>query len=62
MSEHDPSGSTLCIHSVCVAVEHRRKGLATSMLTQYCQNILQDRNRSPAHSNPFSTQADIHSP
>lgn len=29
MSSHDPEGSTLALHSVCVAAEHRRQGLAT---------------------------------
>ena len=29
----------LCIHSVCVAEEYRRKGIATGMLLQYVTNM-----------------------
>ena len=32
MDGHDPSGPTLCIHSVVVAESHRRKGYATTLL------------------------------
>lgn len=32
MDGHDPSGPTLCIHSVVVAESLRRKGYATTML------------------------------
>mmetsp|Transcript_2552 Transcript_2552/g.5685 ORF Transcript_2552/g.5685 Transcript_2552/m.5685 type:complete len:184 (-) Transcript_2552:144-695(-) len=35
MSTHDPDGKLLCIHSVVVAHEHRRKGLASRMLKAY---------------------------
>ncbi|KAL0042704.1 hypothetical protein WJX79_008208 [Trebouxia sp. C0005] len=37
MSRHDPEGQTLCIHSVCVAAEHQRKGIARRMLKAYLQ-------------------------
>mmetsp|Transcript_24320 Transcript_24320/g.76619 ORF Transcript_24320/g.76619 Transcript_24320/m.76619 type:complete len:118 (-) Transcript_24320:2045-2398(-) len=35
MSSHDPEGTTLCIHSVCVAEPERRKGLGLRMLKAY---------------------------
>ncbi|RYG57059.1 GNAT family N-acetyltransferase [archaeon] len=39
MSNHIPSGTLLCIHSVVVAAPHQRRGLATWMLTAYCASI-----------------------
>lgn len=41
MSKHDPDGRTLCIHSVCVAAEHQRKGIASRMLKAYLQYVQQ---------------------
>ena len=41
MSFHVADGTTVCIHSVCVAEEERRKGLATRMLTAYLQWVPQ---------------------
>mmetsp|Transcript_12319 Transcript_12319/g.31549 ORF Transcript_12319/g.31549 Transcript_12319/m.31549 type:complete len:243 (-) Transcript_12319:675-1403(-) len=41
MSVHDPDGTTACIHSVCVATEQRRKGVATRMLKSYIQWVQQ---------------------
>jgi hypothetical protein len=35
MSTHDPDGSLLCVHSVCVATPERRRGLATRLLRAY---------------------------
>lgn len=35
MSAHDPAGSLLCIHSVCVAAPERRRGLASRLLRAY---------------------------
>lgn len=35
MSKHEPEGTTLCIHSVCVAEEYRRRGIARRMLKAY---------------------------
>lgn len=29
MAGHEPEGSLLCIHSVCVDEQHRRNGIAT---------------------------------
>ncbi|TMW55750.1 hypothetical protein Poli38472_010632 [Pythium oligandrum] len=39
MSEHEPSGTTLCIHSVVVDAAHRRKGFAGAMLKEYVRII-----------------------
>lgn len=39
MSVHKPTGSSLCIHSVVVHPQHRRKGLATAMLRRYLQEM-----------------------
>ena len=41
MSIHVPEGTTVCIHSVCVAEEEQRKGVATRMLTAYLQWVPQ---------------------
>ena len=46
MSVHDPSGALLAIHSVVVAEAYRRNGIATRMLKNYIQNILQERKNS----------------
>eukprot|EP00919_Chromeraceae_sp_WS-2016_P041506 GHVR01098928.1.p1 GENE.GHVR01098928.1~~GHVR01098928.1.p1 ORF type:complete len:179 (+),score=8.93 GHVR01098928.1:40-537(+) len=35
MSNHDPLGRTLCIHSVVVTSEFRRKGIGLNMLKNY---------------------------
>jgi GNAT superfamily N-acetyltransferase len=37
MAQHHPDGPLLCLHSVCVAAEHRRKGVASAMLREYLQ-------------------------
>ncbi|KAJ2357294.1 hypothetical protein IWW50_004967 [Coemansia erecta] len=39
MSTHDPQGTTACVHSVCVAPEWQRKGLATKLLNLYTESI-----------------------
>ena len=39
MSMHEPTGETLCIHSVVVDAEHRRQGLATWMLRSYIERV-----------------------
>ena len=41
MSRHDPEAQTLCIHSVSVAAEHQRKGIARRMLKAYLQYVQQ---------------------
>jgi len=42
MSAHDASGKLLAIHSVVVADEYRRQGIATRMLQDYIQSVLQE--------------------
>ena len=37
MATHEPDGTLLCIHSVCVAQEARRRGVALSLLRAYLQ-------------------------
>lgn len=39
MERHDPGGALLCVHSVCVAAPHRRKGVATRMLKAYLSYV-----------------------
>ena len=41
MSQHHPQGQTLCIHSVSVAAEFQRRGIAKRMLKAYLQYIQQ---------------------
>lgn len=41
MSRHDPCGSTLCIHSVCVEASQRRQGIAGKMLQAYLSMVPQ---------------------
>ncbi|KAJ2083918.1 hypothetical protein H4R24_000448 [Coemansia sp. RSA 988] len=39
MEEHDPRGSTVCIHSVCVNPRWQRKGVASRLLEEYTSAI-----------------------
>ncbi|WIA41274.1 hypothetical protein OEZ86_004878 [Tetradesmus obliquus] len=39
MSSHEPGGSLLCIHSVAVAQQHRRHGIASRMLQLYLRYV-----------------------
>jgi GNAT superfamily N-acetyltransferase len=39
MAAHDPDGALLCVHSVCVAEPHRRKGVATKLLSAYMHYV-----------------------
>ena len=41
MQEHEPTGQTLCLHSVCVAPEYQRQGIATKMVKAYLTYIKQ---------------------
>lgn len=41
MKEHEPTGQTLCLHSVCVQPEQQRKGIATSMVKAYLVYVQQ---------------------
>ena len=37
MSEHDPAGTTLCVHSVVTCGSRRREGIGTKTLRAYCR-------------------------
>jgi len=39
MSNHVPNSSSVCIHSVCVSPDHRRKGIALQLLKEYVSRI-----------------------
>ncbi|KAI1319759.1 hypothetical protein EDD11_003144 [Mortierella claussenii] len=39
MSSHDPQGSSVCIHSVCVARAFQRQGIARTMMTEYLKHL-----------------------
>ena len=39
MDVHEPNGQTICIHSVCVSPEHRRKGIALRLLNEYVTRL-----------------------
>ncbi|KAJ2489133.1 hypothetical protein IWW37_004222 [Coemansia sp. RSA 2050] len=45
MSTHDPKGTTVCIHSVCVDPKWQRKGVASMLLQRYTETM-QEHNRS----------------
>ncbi|TFK65991.1 acyl-CoA N-acyltransferase [Pluteus cervinus] len=39
MSNHIPGSATVCIHSVCVAQKHRRKGVGLALLQEYIARL-----------------------
>jgi len=39
MSEHVPGGSSVCIHSVCVSSDHRRKGIGLALIEEYIARL-----------------------
>ncbi|KAI8362262.1 hypothetical protein B0O80DRAFT_493269 [Mortierella sp. GBAus27b] len=39
MSTHDPQGTSVCIHSVCVAKPYQRRGIATAMVKEYLKHL-----------------------
>ncbi|KAL1659062.1 acyl-CoA N-acyltransferase [Schizophyllum commune] len=39
MSTHVPGASSVCIHSVCVAPEYRRRGIALKLLKEYISTL-----------------------
>lgn len=41
MKTHDPDGTTVCLHSVCVAPHRRRQGVAKELLRQWIQRLRQ---------------------
>jgi len=42
MKVHEPTGQTVCIHSVCVHQQYRRNGIATRLLKEYVKRIRLD--------------------
>jgi ribosomal protein S18 acetylase RimI-like enzyme len=43
MSLHETEGNLLCIHSVCVAEEHRRQGIGSKLMVAYVNFVKQGR-------------------
>ncbi len=39
MSTHDPAGSSICIHAVCVSPEYRKRGVALGLLKEYISRM-----------------------
>ncbi|CAG8433159.1 9560_t:CDS:2 [Diversispora eburnea] len=39
MSNHEPDGKTVCIHSVCIDKQYRRRGIATDLLKEYIERL-----------------------
>ncbi|KAI0071309.1 acyl-CoA N-acyltransferase [Panus rudis PR-1116 ss-1] len=39
MSKHIPASSSVCIHSVCVHPDYRRKGIAVNLLKEYIRRL-----------------------
>ncbi|KAF9915535.1 hypothetical protein BX616_005963 [Lobosporangium transversale] len=39
MSTHDPKGTSVCIHSVCVARAYQRRGIASAMMKEYLDHL-----------------------
>lgn len=44
MSNHEPTGRNLCIHSVVIHPKYRRRGYAKQMLSKYVQRICEEEN------------------
>lgn len=42
METHEPEGTTLIIHSVVIHPDHRRRGLATAMLSYYLERMCEN--------------------
>jgi ribosomal protein S18 acetylase RimI-like enzyme/uncharacterized protein YciI len=56
MSElHDPTGRLLAIHSVVVDESYRRKGVASQLLNQYVQNVLESESNDESVSPPMES-------
>ncbi|ORX99722.1 acyl-CoA N-acyltransferase [Basidiobolus meristosporus CBS 931.73] len=45
MSEHHPSGKTVCVHSVCVDKRFLRKGYATQLVKEYIKRLQEANQR-----------------
>lgn len=45
MRVHHPQGRTVCVHSVCVAPEYRRQGVALALLQAYTRHLNDENDR-----------------
>lgn len=45
MEKHVPGASSVCIHSVCVSQDHRRKGIAVGLLKEYISHLERAREK-----------------
>ncbi|KLO18228.1 acyl-CoA N-acyltransferase [Schizopora paradoxa] len=52
MSTHEPNGTSVCIHSVCAAPAHRRRGIATRLLKEYLSRLQQASDESENKKSP----------
>ncbi|KAI9487188.1 MAG: acyl-CoA N-acyltransferase [Benjaminiella poitrasii] len=39
MSVHEPTGKTICLHSVCVSPDHRQQGIARKLLSKWIEQL-----------------------
>jgi ribosomal protein S18 acetylase RimI-like enzyme len=39
MSQHEPNGKTICLHSVCVSPKTRKQGVATRLLEDWIKTL-----------------------
>ncbi|KAI8368727.1 acyl-CoA N-acyltransferase [Blakeslea trispora] len=39
MSQHEPEGKTVCLHSVCVSPDHRQQGIASNMMLAWIDRL-----------------------
>ncbi|KAJ9059026.1 hypothetical protein DSO57_1006504 [Entomophthora muscae] len=44
MSSHNPAGSLICLHSVCVHPTYQRCGVATQLMTQFIEYVTRMKN------------------
>ncbi|KAI1798253.1 acyl-CoA N-acyltransferase [Ganoderma leucocontextum] len=47
MSKHVPGSPSVCIHSVCVALEHRRQKLGLGLVKEYISRLSSDNDSGP---------------
>ncbi|TBU21508.1 hypothetical protein BD311DRAFT_812246 [Dichomitus squalens] len=58
MSKHVPGSSSVCIHSVCVALEHRRQKVGLGSFQEYVSRLSTSRN----DSKPYALISPLHMP
>jgi hypothetical protein len=42
MAEHDPKGTSVCIHALVVSEDNRRKGIAMALMKEYIHRLRKD--------------------